>query len=72
MIAVEIIMYVAAALCITLGILQVKEKGPLINNAWIYANKELPPIGNSISADWNSVDHGWIILRHKELYFSYS
>ncbi|SCW48006.1 protein of unknown function [Eubacterium ruminantium] len=40
MIAVEIIMYVAAALCITLGILQVKEKGPLINNAWIYANKE--------------------------------
>ena len=38
MIATGIILFVAAAVCLLLGILQILQKGPLLNNAWIYAD----------------------------------
>lgn len=40
MLVVEIIMFVAAAVMILLGVMQLMQKGPLINNAWLYANEE--------------------------------
>ena len=40
MIAIGIIILTASAGCIVLGILQLLQKGPLINNAWLYADEE--------------------------------
>ena len=40
MIIVGIIMILVAAICLMIGILHLMQKGPLINNAWIYANEE--------------------------------
>ncbi len=40
MLATEIILFVAAAVMILLGVIQLMQKGPLINNAWLYANEE--------------------------------
>lgn len=40
MIATGIILFLVAAGTLILGILQLMRKGPLINNAWIYADEE--------------------------------
>ena len=40
MLATEIILFVAAAVMILIGVMQLMQKGPLINNAWLYANEE--------------------------------
>ncbi|MBO6163266.1 MAG: DUF3784 domain-containing protein [Eubacterium sp.] len=40
MVVTGIILFVVAAGCLLLGILQILQKGPLINNAWIYADEE--------------------------------
>ena len=40
MIAVGIILFVVAAIAVLLGIVQLLEKGPLLNNAWLYADEE--------------------------------
>ncbi len=40
MVVVGIIMFVIAAVSILLGIMQLLEKGPLLNNAWLYADEE--------------------------------
>lgn len=40
MLAVEIIMFAAAAVMILLGVMHLMQKGPLMNNAWLYANEE--------------------------------
>jgi len=40
MIAVGIIIFIVAAVAALLGIMQLLQKGPLLNNAWLYANEE--------------------------------
>ena len=40
MIVVAIILFMVAAVSAFLGILQLMKKGPLLNNAWLYANEE--------------------------------
>ena len=40
MIVIGIILFVMSAGCLTLGIMQLLRKGPLINNAWLYADDE--------------------------------
>ncbi len=40
MITFGIIIFVVAALMFLFGAMQLKEKGPLLNNSYIYANKE--------------------------------
>ncbi len=40
MIAVGIIIFFVAAIAVLWGIMQLLQKGPLLNNAWLYANEE--------------------------------
>ncbi len=40
MVVTGIILFTVAAGCLLLGILQILQKGPLINNAWLYADEE--------------------------------
>ena len=40
MISVGIIIFIVAAIAVLLGIMQFLQKGPLLNNAWLYANEE--------------------------------
>ena len=40
MMIIGAVIFVIALLCMMTGMLQLLQKGPLINNAWIYANAE--------------------------------
>ena len=40
MVVTGIILFTVAAGCLLLGILQILQRGPLINNAWLYADEE--------------------------------
>ena len=40
MMIIGAVIFVIALLCMMTGMLQLRQKGPLINNAWIYANEE--------------------------------
>ena len=46
MVTTGIIMFVTAAVAALIGIMQLIQKGPLLNNAWLYANEERRRIMN--------------------------
>ena len=46
MVTTGIIMFIVAAVMALIGVMQLMQKGPLLNNAWLYANEERRKIMN--------------------------